>query len=137
MEKLDKLIPRAVKVLKKYGIVENNIYPGQFNGYISSFGAAINQSGLLPAVVFFAKDERAEDKRSHLLRVIRDLLDEDDNPQESTIQYTPMDMYEYIKNVSEEGRSMMNMMEQKIILRATAVKLALRLFQKKNDHGEN
>ena len=46
-------IEKAIIALQDQKIVIENEFAGEYKGYISSFGAAIIQSGLLPAVIFY------------------------------------------------------------------------------------
>ncbi len=120
-------ISSAVKALKKYGVVDDrNQYEKQFNGYISSFGAAIRLSGLLPAVVFYCDDSGAEAKRSELLLVLMEML----NSKEEL--YKPIDMYRAVEESLKDKRHSALLLEKQIIQKAVAVKLALRLFEKKS-----
>ena len=43
----------------KEGVVE--AIPSNFKGYISSFGASIIQSGLIPTLAFYSQKENAEE----------------------------------------------------------------------------
>lgn len=123
MEMLSKDISSAVKALIKYKVVENNQYKKQFNGYISSFGAAIRLSGLLPAVVFYCSQASAEEDRSSLLLVLKEML----NPREEA--YKPQDMYKTVEGKLGDKNALL-LLEKQIVQKAVAVKLALRLFKK-------
>lgn len=47
-----KQIEYAIEALRANNIITNdNQYPKVFKGYISSFGAAVIQSGLIPAII--------------------------------------------------------------------------------------
>ena len=53
------LILCAQKAIKSVGIVNDGKYAKEFGGYISSLGAAIVQSGLLPEMILRLKiDQR-------------------------------------------------------------------------------
>jgi len=57
MKKIENLIPHAIKVIKDAGITDGLEVRSEYNGYISSFGASITRSGLLPTVIFFENEE--------------------------------------------------------------------------------
>ena len=53
-----KQIEYAIEALRANNIITNdNQYPKVFKGYISSFGAAVIQSGLIPAIIFFENED--------------------------------------------------------------------------------
>jgi len=112
---IEKYIPEAIKVL-------NGIIPSSYNGYISSFGASIIQSGLKPTLALFEnqnnQDNTRED-RSVLPILILKVLDE--NTEETSL-------LRYVINNNEE------LLKQKIIDVAIALKLSIRTF--KLDKGE-
>ena len=55
-----KQIEYAIEALRANNIITNdNQYPKVFKGYISSFGAAVIQSGLIPAIIFFENEDNA------------------------------------------------------------------------------
>jgi len=117
---IEKYIPEAIKVLNEN--FENGIIPSSYNGYISSFGASIIQSGLKPTLALFEnqnnQDNTRED-RSVLPILILKVLDE--NTEETSL-------LRYVINNNEE------LLKQKIIDVAIALKLSIRTF--KLDKGE-
>jgi CRISPR-associated protein Cmr5 len=121
---LDQDIPKAIDALKKYKVVEGGAYPKQFNGYISAFGASVMQAGLLPTVVFYSSDSRAEENRSQLLCVLREML----APAPNGDGWRAADLYAIVAASSGQDR---RRLEDRILGKAIAVKLALRLFEKK------
>ncbi len=51
---VENLLSDAIDILKEVKVVnENGVYEKGFKGHISSFGASIVQSGLLPTLLFF------------------------------------------------------------------------------------
>ena len=62
MRNIEKYIPIALEVLaeKDLGIVQKEKINKTYNGYISSFGASIISSGLLPTMVFYSKGTGGE-----------------------------------------------------------------------------
>lgn len=89
--------------------------PSEFSGYISSFGAAVVQSGLLPAVIFF-EDEGANpaEDRPKLIKAIKTMVG---RPVTEKLSQAIRD-----KTVTETA----------ILEAAIALKLALRTFKKQN-----
>ena len=117
---IEKYIPEAIEVLSiKF---KNGKIPSSYNGYISSFGASIIQSGLKPTLALFEnqnnQDNTRED-RSVLPILILKVLDE--NTEETSL-------LRYVINNNEE------VLKQKIIDVAIALKLSIRTF--KLDKGE-
>ncbi len=57
MRNIEKYIPVAIQVLEdnRLGIVKNGEIDKTYNGYISSFGASLISSGLLPTLIFYSK----------------------------------------------------------------------------------
>ena len=117
---IEKYIPEAIEVLSiKF---KNGKIPSSYNGYISSFGASIIQSGLKPTLALFEnqnnQDNTRED-RSVLPKWILKVLDK--NTQETSL-------LRYVINNNEE------LLKQKIIDVAIALKLSIRTFEL--DKGE-
>jgi len=73
---IEAYIPKALEVLQEH--YPEKTIPSAYNGYISSFGASIIQSGLLPTLALFEnennKDKTKEDK-SVLTKNILKVLD--------------------------------------------------------------
>ncbi len=67
MKKIEKLIPHAIKVIKDAGITDGMEVRSEYNGYISSFGASITRSGLLPTVIFFENEDSDTNAKRHLV----------------------------------------------------------------------
>ena len=92
--------------------------PNEFNGYISSFGAQVIQSGLAPAVVFFEdKDANSNEDRGKIIKAIMQIMG-----------LTRGSMYNHIKNMNP---SQMSETERAILEAAVALKLAIRTFKLK------
>lgn len=130
MNKIEKYIPIALKVLadKDLGIVKNNEISSTYNGYISSFGASIISSGLLPTFIFYSKSaESTKDAdRSLIPKAIEKMLKEikflDNNEN----------LNEKIIHNFNDAR-----LRQKIQECAIALKLAIRTYpQTKTDNDE-
>ena len=62
-QRIENYIPKAIELVKKVKIAnEENEVKNEFNGYFSAFGAAIIQSGLKPALAFYANEKTAKEK---------------------------------------------------------------------------
>ena len=59
--RIEALIPAAIAILQSEVAGGGTQVTDTFKGYFASFGAAVVQSGLLPAVIFYGqKDNQAE-----------------------------------------------------------------------------
>ncbi|NLN94576.1 MAG: type III-B CRISPR module-associated protein Cmr5 [Bacteroidales bacterium] len=78
MNNIQEYIPIALEVLAEQdlGIVRKGKINKTYNGYISSFGASIITSGLLPTMVFYSKSTGGEEdaNRSLILKAIEKML---------------------------------------------------------------
>lgn len=120
----NQMIQWAVEALGCARIIENNKYNSEFNGYISSLGAAIVQSGLLPAMIFFENKETEAKDRYKVIDAIRYIINEkrkyiglQEEVKESIAKYIlshPNDKT-LLKDVTDS---------------AVSLKLALRMFEK-------
>ena len=76
-KRVEKLVPQAIDVIADPNIrlLKNNKVSSQYNGYISSFGASVIQSGLAPAVAFYSNESSKSDKdKKALLKAIAKLM---------------------------------------------------------------
>jgi CRISPR-associated protein Cmr5 len=76
MNKIEKLLPSALEAAKKFITMDNEqlSVPKQFKGYISSFGASVIQSGLMPTLAFYSDAKKAKGDRSLLVPALIDIL---------------------------------------------------------------
>lgn len=110
-------IKNAIQAIKDVGIatgVNKLDVPSEFKGYVSSFGAAVIQSGILPALIFFEDKGGAAKERPLLLKAILKM-----NNWESDSLVT------YYRNVKSDK----TVVESQILQSAIALKLALRTFK--------
>ncbi len=112
---IENYIPKAIEVLtREFPIGE---IPSSYNGYISSFGASIVQSGLNPTLALFEnKNASAKEDKNLLTKIILQILD-DEERNDSLLNYVLM------QNNQEE------ILKQKIIDIAVAIKLSIRTFK--------
>jgi len=119
------LIRIAIEAIAKEQIAENGAYKSQYNGYIASFGAAIIQSGLLPAVIFFENaDANSEENKTKVIKALVYVLKEHYKLGISTKTFG-----EYLL---QEDHNTPRILEQ-VNQAAVALKLALRTFKKKEN----
>ncbi len=68
-KRIENYIPRAIETADVI-LAKNSAIPKQYNGYISSFGASVVQSGLIPAVAFFSNSDNTEKDRAKILKAL-------------------------------------------------------------------
>jgi CRISPR-associated protein Cmr5 len=114
---IEKYIPEAMKVLEK--TFSDGVIPSAYNGYISSFGASIIQSGLKPTLALFENtNANTKEDKSYLTKMILEILD-NKTQEESLLKYT-------LKNAKDEAY-----IKQQILDIAVALKLSIRTFKLK------
>ena len=115
-KRIEKYIPDAMKVLKDE--FKEGVIPSTYNGYISSFGASIIQSGLLPTLALFEKkDAPTKEDKSKLTKLILKILD--DTFDGTLLEYA-------LDNNSDR-------LKQQILDISIAIKLSIRTFELKKD----
>lgn len=117
MQKIQKLIPDAVAVVKeafKNGTTTE--IDKNFNGYISSFGGSLIQSGLLPTLAFYSNQGGAQKERGKIINMLEKML-KVENLFENTIALA-------------NDRTKLKKRENDIKQALVALKLAMRPFIK-------
>jgi len=111
-------IPAVISVLREE--FPEGVIPSAYNGYISSFGASIMQSGLLPTLALFENTNAStkENKEYLTYLIVRVLTNRRDD----------ISLLSYVLNHNEA------LLKSKIIDIAIAIKLSIRTF--KLDKGE-
>ena len=111
-------IPRALEVLSSH--YPEKVIPSAYNGYISSFGASIMQSGLLPTLALFENTNACtkENKEYLTYLIVRVLTGKSDD----------VSLLHHVLKNNE------TLLKPKIIDIAVAIKLCIRTF--KLDKGE-
>lgn len=124
------LIEKADNALRTTNIVsENGTYDNRFKGYISSFGASIVQSGLLPTVIFYEKEETGEAKDRP--KVVQALIAMLNNNQSGDNPRIPEKLSKYIID-----KKCGNEFIEEVTDCMVAMKLALRMYRSiKNDNN--
>ena len=120
-QRVEQYLPNAIRVVTSEQIadIDRNV-PSQYNGYISSLGASIIQSGLLPTIAFFSSTEsRSEEDRNKIIKAVFKIIIQSGNAN----AIIPSDFLDYTNN--HENKKLL--LEQ-ILDAATALKLAIRTF---------
>jgi len=118
-KRIDKYLPVAIEIIRDVEIAdENGHVKNEFNGYFSSFGASIIQSGLKPALAFFSNEnsETAKQKAKIPKAIYKLVIDKDIEPEANALLL-------YIINENKEKELL-----PKILDASIALKLALRTY---------
>jgi len=118
---IEEMIPIAMDGLGEIGILTDGKLPSNYSGYIDSYGPTIRQSGLMQAITFNEKKERA--KINSLIKLIL----EKSGYIESSADKRLTDIVKIASTNSDEKARL-----QRLILEAiVACKHAMRTFPKK------
>lgn len=120
MNKLERLLPLAIEAIEESEVVAEDKIKSQFKGYISSFGASVISSGLLPTIAFYSNQGGAEEKRELLLVAIHTVL------RKQGQHLNTNSLTEYV--MAETNTALA---KRRIFDACIAIKLAIRTF--KND----
>lgn len=113
---IEKYIPKAMKVLNE--TFPDGTFQSSYNGYISSFGASIIQSGLKPTLALFEnKDAGTKEKKQLLTNIILEIID---------LKYQEESLLHYVLDNEQNEQYI----KQQILDISIAVKLSLRTFKK-------
>jgi CRISPR-associated protein Cmr5 len=114
-KRIKSYIPDAIKVLAAEH--SKGVIPSVYNGYISSFGASVIQSGLKPTLALFENENKTD--RYKIIEMILKVLDEKTNDTS-------------LLNHVLKGNEVL--LKDKIIDISIALKLSIRTF--KLERGE-
>lgn len=130
-KRIERMIPVAYSAVSDNLVSDQSAISKQYNGYISSFGASVIQSGMLLALIFYHQsDANSEQDRGALMKAIRQVvISEGHNMAQN------MNLLDYFRTMEEE-RSKQKRLTQCILDAATAIKLVIRTFQLIDD-GNN
>ena len=122
-QRIENYIPKAIELVKKVKIAnEENEVKNEFNGYFSAFGAAIIQSGLKPALAFYANEKTAKE-RSKILKAIYVLITNEDIKKPDELGADKLLQYVIASSEQEE------ILKDNIIDASIALKLAVRTYK--------
>ncbi|HUM51389.1 MAG TPA: type III-B CRISPR module-associated protein Cmr5 [Chitinophagales bacterium] len=126
MKNIEKILPTAIDAVKKFVIPENQSeVPKEFNGYISSFGASVISSGLLPTIVFFSQAGKSKGDRRSVINALEYIVSKEFPGTINTNEKIVSKVTEMVK-----ANQSMNRLEEKLNEAAIALKLAIRIFPK-------
>lgn len=118
MKVQDILLPIAIDKLGEGNAFKNEI--STYAGYLSSFGAAVNSSGLLAALAFNHSDSEAGKKRKKMMTVIFNILKE---YKKEIYDSSENNLFRFCYSANKDS---LPAIKKDILNAATAVKLSLR-----------
>lgn len=130
MKTIERILPTAIEAVQNQ-VVSDKKVPKEFNGYISSFGASIIMSGLLPTLVFFSQEGKSKGNRRSVIVAIEEILKKENNgllSSEGSLLHTVKDN---LNNADKIER-----LRNKIQEAAIALKLAIRIFPKSQNESK-
>ncbi len=153
-ERINGLISLAIKAIeaveykgkdekgedKVFKIVENNEVNNVYEGYIAAFGANLQQSGLLPTLIFYQKT-KGNGKRILWSKAIYKMLTEEDSKKDNdliayVIENSKKENTQEPYALADLDTDKLDDLETQISEIAIALKLAVRTFKIK-DNDEN
>lgn len=123
-QKIKLLIPKAMKVIEDYELgLSGKKIDKEIKGYISSLGASILMSGLIPTLaVYSAKENNSQASRFIVLDWINKIIREN-NIIDS--QENALDLFKYALTLNNNT----NTLTQNILDASIALKLSIRTFK--------
>lgn len=121
LEKIDNFFIKELK--KLYPKLKEKSIPSEYNGYISSFGASMLQSGLKPTLALFENENSKTQKAKKLLpQTILQILDS---------KTSETSLLRYVINSNKQE----TLLKKQILDISIAIKLSIRTF--KLDKGKD
>ena len=126
MKHIQRLIPHAIKAVEEAGIANaQGKVATEFNGYVSSFGASIISSGLLPTAIFYSQKKNANEDRANIVKAIEYVIQKDTENDSFDLLESVKDLYTS-KPVNQQAvRRLSTQVENSLV----AIKLAIRIFE--------
>lgn len=124
MSNIEKLLPSAVEAVKEHVLVDGKV-PKEFNGHVSSFGAAMINSGLLPTLVFYSQKGEGSDSKIKILKAMEMIL----NEKHKELLNDEGNLLDTVFSMVKKDKNMERLCE-KIQEAGIALKLASRMFPK-------
>ena len=114
-KRVERYIPKAIEVLEK--TFKDGKIPSAYNGYISSFGASVIGSGLLPTLALFENTNASTKENKEYLSylIVQILTDRDDD----------ISLLKYVIDSREERHQL----KKQILDISIAIKLSIRTFK--------
>jgi len=142
MKKIKEIdLVNALNAIRDILLKDDGILPKEYDGYAASFGPAIINSGLLPALSFNTDIHKASDKvrRFKFLKVLYKVIEPDVAVKEikdnALLEYTLNKAYSSYSPTARPGalgtldKTALNATKKRIMEAAVAVKLAMRNFK--------
>ncbi|WP_339904725.1 type III-B CRISPR module-associated protein Cmr5 [uncultured Cyclobacterium sp.] len=128
-KRIEKLLPFAFEAVKKH-LTENGKISSQYNGYISSFGASVIQSGMLMALVFnHRKEAKTEKDRLKMMDAIHHVIEKEVGEEPTG------DLLGHFQSFNGNA-VVQKRLRAKIMDAATAIKLVIRTYPQKKEANE-
>lgn len=116
--RIENFIPTAIKAAEQH-LATNGKIKSEYNGYISSFGAAVMQSGLKAAVAFNESTNSSSNEDKDLL--MKAIL--------QTVLRRPVERNERLLDYILNNNRIESQLKIQIMDAAVALKLAIRTFE--------
>jgi CRISPR-associated protein Cmr5 len=126
MRNIEKLIPAAINAVNTKMAKDGKVNSA-YKGYISSLGAGIIQSGLLPTLAMYKGNEDSDKKKANtgcLLDAIFEVI----KTTPSTITNDEDDLFSYALRASQQQNNC-HVVIDKVLNASIAIKLAIRTFK--------
>jgi hypothetical protein len=138
MRNLQSIIPKAIEAIENNEIAiavlnpqDNKRYVDkEFNGYISSLGGSISSSGLLPSMIFYSQKGGASNDRPKVIKAIQYILRQNGEAADFNLLGKVNQLYSISGNQDE-----INRLTQKVEEAMIALKLAIRIYDKKPENA--
>ncbi len=121
MKSVDRYLKIADEAIRNKGIAMNNIVPGAYNGAISSFGASIVMSGVVPTIQFYLSD--SDNRDSDTRKIIEAIAQIIYNSPDAGAEMLRQDVLHHINDRNERNR-----LRNNIVDAAIALKIMLRTY---------
>ncbi|MDR3088459.1 MAG: hypothetical protein LBU39_01405 [Desulfobulbaceae bacterium] len=132
-KRIEEMIPLAAQVLQRgddgIEIMENGTIGKKWRGQLAAFGATVSIGSLLAAAAFFAAQGNADVDRRQLSKAIFEVVKKHRESQGRDIPPGKA-LFEFVKAAHSDDKQAV---KEEVIDAATALKLAMNLFIKKED----
>lgn len=123
-KQIEKYLPDAISIIREVKIAnENGEVNSKFNGYFSSFGAAIVLSGMKPALAFYSNSTKAKERSKILSAVYKLVVNRSTGENIEPVKL----LHYYLDHENDR------LLKHKILDAAVALKLAVRTYKFKED----
>jgi CRISPR-associated protein Cmr5 len=126
MRTVEKLIPAAINAVNDKMAKDGKVNSA-YKGYISSLGAGIIQSGLLPTLAMYKGNEDSDKKKANTGCLLNAIFDVIRTKPSSTIQDKD-DLFDYALRASQQQNNRQSVIDE-ILHASIAIKLAIRTFK--------